>query len=161
MQADERSTLVSFLRWYRQTFELKCSGLEPVDLARRAVEPSSMALLGLIRHLAEVERSWFRRRMAGEDASPLFSSDSDDPDFDGAVPDPVVVAEAWDLWRAEVANAERFVSEAPSLDVAGTDPWRGPVSLRWVPRRPVTSCATQKGFAASLSSSRCQVPHQR
>ena len=73
-----------------------------------------MSLLGLVRHMAEVERSWFRERLAGLDAPPHFYSDTDpDGDFDGAVPDPEVVAEAWEVWRAEVAFTDRFVAEAP------------------------------------------------
>ena len=92
-----------------------------------------MSLLGLVRHLAEVEREWFRGMMARQDAPRLFCSDTDrDGDFDGAVPDPQVVAEAWDAWRAEVDFATRFVAEAPSLDITGDDPWQGPMSLREV-----------------------------
>jgi hypothetical protein len=61
--------------------------------------------------------------MAGQDVPRLFCSDTDrDGDFDGAVPDPRVVAEAWDAWRAEVDFATRFVAEAPSLDITGNDP---------------------------------------
>ena len=132
-QGDERATLVGFLRWQRETLELKCSGLDAGQLARRAVEPSSMSLLGLVRHLAGVERSWFRRAMAGEDAPPLYSTREDpDGDFNGAVADPAVVAEAWSAWRAEVAWAERYVAEVPDLDGTWTDPDRGPLSLRWV-----------------------------
>ena len=132
-QGDEKATLLGFLRWQRETLELKCSGLDAEQLARRAVEPSSMSLLGLVRHLAGVERAWFRRAMAGEDAPPLYSTREDpDGDFTGAVADPAVVAEAWAAWRAEVAWAERYVAEAPDLDGTWTDPWRGPLSLRWV-----------------------------
>jgi hypothetical protein len=69
-RGDERATLCGFLRWQRATLELKCSGLDPVDLARRPVEPSTMSLLGLVRHLADVERGWFRRIMAGQVAPP-------------------------------------------------------------------------------------------
>jgi hypothetical protein len=151
MEADERSTLAAFLRWYRHTLELKCSDLDASDLARRAVEPSSMSLLGLIRHMAEVERSWFRVVMAGEDAPPHFSADTADPDFDGAVPDPAVVNEAWDVWRAEVANAERFVADAPSLDIKGARPTdRGFVSLRWVLIHMVEEYARHVGHADLL-----------
>ena len=103
----------------------------------RAVEPSTLSLLGLVRHLAEVERATFRVMMAGQDAPRLFCSDTDrDGDFDGAVPDPRVVAEAWDAWRAEVDFATRFVDRAPSLDITGDDPLNqhgsggGPMSLR-------------------------------
>jgi uncharacterized damage-inducible protein DinB len=59
--ADERTTLVEYLRAQRLTLELKCSGLDAAALARRSVEPSTMSLLGLVRHMAEVERGWFRR----------------------------------------------------------------------------------------------------
>lgn len=121
-RADERATLVGFLRWQRDTLELKCSGLDAANLARRSVDPSTLSLLGLVRHMAEVERSWFRRVMAGLDAPPLFYSDTDpDGEFDRAAPDPDLVAEAWDVWRAEVASAERFVAEAPDLDITGNE----------------------------------------
>jgi hypothetical protein len=134
---DERTTLVEVLRCARLTLEMKCAGLDAEEMARRSVEPSTMSLLGLVRHLAEGERQTFRVMMAGQDVSPLFCSDTDrDGDFDGAVPDPRVVAEAWDAWRAEVEFAERFVTQAPSLDITRDDPLNqhgsggGPVSLR-------------------------------
>jgi hypothetical protein len=136
---DERSTLVESLRCQRLTLEMKCSGLDAEAMARRSVEPSTMSLLGLVRHLAEGERGTFRVMMAGQDVPRLFCSDTDrDGDFDGAVPDPQVVAEAWDAWRAEVDFATRFVAEAPSLDITGDDPLNqhgsggGPLSLREV-----------------------------
>src|SRR3712207_3061187 len=119
---DERTTLVEALRRQRLTLELKCAGLDAEAMARRAVEPSTMSLLGLVRHLAEVERATFRRLMAGEDAPRLYCSDDDrDGDFDGAVPDPDVVAEAWGAWRAEVEFATRFVARAPGLDITADD----------------------------------------
>ena len=81
----------------------------------------------------------FRVLMSGQDVTRLFCSDTDrDGDFDGAVPDPQVVAEAWDAWRAEVDFAERFVAESPSLDITADDPLNqhgsggGPLSLREV-----------------------------
>ena len=120
---DERATLVEALRCARLTLEMKCSGLDAEAMARRSVEPSTMSLLGLVRHLAEMERRTFRAMMAGQHAPGLFCSDTDrDGDFDGAIADPRVVAEAWHAWRAEVAFATRFVAEAPSLDIAGDDP---------------------------------------
>jgi hypothetical protein len=62
-----------------------------------------------------------------------FTSQTDpDGDVDGVVPDVEVAAQAWEVWRDEVAFADRFVAEAPDLDVVGNDSWRGPVSLRWV-----------------------------
>jgi len=149
--ADERDTIVAFLRWHRGTLELKCSGLDAADLARRAVDPSTLSLLGLVRHMAEVERGWFRRVMAGQDAPPRYYSKADpDGDFDGAVPDPAVVAEAWEAWRAEVAFAEQLVAEAPDLDVTGNHPGRGPVSLRWVLVHMVEEYARHNGHADLL-----------
>lgn len=136
---DERTTLVENVRSARLTLEMKCAGLDAQAMARRSVEPSTMSLLGLVRHLAEVERATFRRLMAGQDVPKLFCSDTDpDGDFNGAVPDPRVVAQAWDAWRAEVDFAERFVAEAPSLDITADDPLNlhgsggGQMSLREV-----------------------------
>ncbi|WP_245617518.1 DinB family protein [Amycolatopsis taiwanensis] len=134
---DERTTLVESLRCQRLTLQMKCSGLDAEAMARRAVEPSTMSLLGLVRHLAEGERATFRTMMAGQDVPRLFCSDTDpDGDFDGAVPDPQVVAQAWEAWRAEVDFAEKFVADAPNLDITGDDPFNrhgsggGPMSLR-------------------------------
>jgi hypothetical protein len=136
---DERVTLAESLRCARLTLELKCSDLDAQAMARRSIEPSTMSLLGLVRHLAEMERATFRVLMAGQDVSRLFCSDTDrDGDFDGAVADPEVVAEAWEAWRAEVDFATRFVAGAPSLDITGDDPLNqhgsggGAMSLREV-----------------------------
>ena len=134
---DERTTLVEALRCARLTLEMKCEGLDAEAMARRSVEPSTMSLLGLVRHLAEGERSTFRAMMAGQDVPPLYCSATDrDGDFDGAAPDPQVVAEAWAAWRAEVAFAEQFMAGAPSLDITAEDPLNqhgsggGAISLR-------------------------------
>lgn len=136
---DERTTLVESLRCQRLTLEMKCAGLDAEAMALRAVEPSTLSLLGLVRHLADEERDTFRVMMSGQDVPRLFCSDTNrDGDFDGAVPDPQVVAEAWDAWRAEVDFATRFVAEAPSLDITGSDPLNqhgsggGQMSLRQV-----------------------------
>jgi hypothetical protein len=115
----ERATLAGFLRDQRLTLELKCAGLDAEGMARRSVPPSNLSLLGLVRHLAEVERTWFRRRLAGEDAPRRYGDR--DADFEGAVADPEVVARAWADWRSEVAFAERFAAEAPNLDLVGRE----------------------------------------
>ncbi len=153
---DERTTLVEYLRSARLTLEMKCSGLDAEQLARRSVEPSTMSLLGLIRHLAEMERESFRAVMAGQDAPRLFCSDTNrDGDFDGAVPDPGVVAEAWAAWRAEVDFAERFVADAPSLEVTadarrGIGSGPGPISLREVLVEMIHEYARHLGHADLL-----------
>jgi uncharacterized damage-inducible protein DinB len=148
---DERTTLTEFLRFHRDTLEYKCAGLDVDDLARRSVEPSTLSLLGLVRHLTEVERIWFRRVLAGRDDPPHFFP-PDDPDaaFDGVTADPAMLDEAWAVWREEVAFAERFVDDAPSLDVTGEHPRLGPVSLRWVLVHMVEEYSRHNGHADLL-----------
>jgi hypothetical protein len=111
----ERETLVGYLRDQRLTLQLKCAGLDAEAMAKRSVPPSTMSLLGLVRHLADVELNWFRRVMAGQDVSRRYRTD-EDPDgaFTGAVADSEAVAEAWGTWQAEVAFAEAFVEQAPA-----------------------------------------------
>ena len=154
---DERTTLVEALRCARLTLELKCEGLDAEAMARRSVEPSTMSLLGLVRHLAEMERRTFREMMTGQDVPRLYCSDTDrDGDFDGAVADPTVVAEAWQAWRAEVDFATRFVAEAPSLDITGDDPLNqhgsggGSMSLREVLVSMIYEYARHAGHADLL-----------
>ena len=149
----ERDTLTGFLGWHRSTLELKCSGLDAEALARQSVEPSSLSLLGLVRHMTEVERGWFRRLMAGQDAPPRYYSPEDpDGDFDNVRPDPAMVAEAWQAWREEIAFADQFVAAAPSLDLIGKreDKWRGPMSLRWVLNHMIEEYARHNGHADLL-----------
>jgi Protein of unknown function (DUF664) len=154
---DERVTLAESLRCQRLTLEMKCSGLDAQAMARRSVDPSTMSLLGLVRHLAEMERATFRVMMAGQDVPRLFCSETDrDGDFDGAVPDPQVVAEAWDAWHSEVDFATRFVAEAPSLDITGDDPLNqhgsggGMMSLREVLVGMIEEYARHMGHADLL-----------
>jgi uncharacterized damage-inducible protein DinB len=97
-----------------------------------------------VRHMAEVERAWFRRRLAGQDAPPHYAGP--DADFEGAVPDPEVVVQAWANWRAEVAFAERFVAEAPDLDLVGTEGHR----LREVLVHMIEEYARHNGHADFL-----------
>ena len=151
---DERATLAESLRRMRLTLELKCAGLDAEAMARRSVEPSTMSLLGLVRHLADGERATLRVMMAGQDAPRLFGPG--DGDFDSAVPDPQVVAEAWDAWRAEVDFAARFVAGAPSLDITGDDPLNqhgsggGAMSLREVLVGTIEEYARHMGHADLL-----------
>lgn len=147
---DERATLVEFLRFQRLTLQVKCDGLNAEQLARRAVEPSTMSLLGLVRHLADVERKWFRIRFAGQEAETRFQSAAEpDGDFDGAAPDPAMVTEAWAAWREEIAFAEQFTRDTP-LDFAGVDGSGAPISLRELLVHMVEEYARHNGHADLL-----------
>ena len=90
--------LAEYLDRYRMTFELKCEGLTAEQLATRSVPPSTLSLLGLIRHLARVEHSWTRRVFEGQIELPRLYRTEEDPDldFNQALADDEVVAEAWD-----------------------------------------------------------------
>jgi uncharacterized damage-inducible protein DinB len=149
--AGERDTLLGFLGWQRATLELKCAGLSAEDLARRAVPPSTMSLLGLVRHMADVERNWFRRFLAGLDA-PFRYDMANDGDFEGAVADPQAVAEAWRAWRDEVEFADRFVAGAPDLDTLSTrvDRHGTARSLRFVLVHLIEEYARHNGHADLL-----------
>ncbi|MET8308342.1 DinB family protein [Micromonospora sp. NPDC005173] len=148
---DERSILVEFLRNQRLTLELKCAGLDAEQLARRSVPPSTMSLLGLIRHMAEVERGWFRRTMAGQDAPQIYcSKDDPDGDFDGAIADPSVVDEARRAWRAEVEFSERFVVEASDLGVQGRQRKGNVIVLRELLVHMIEEYARHNGHADLL-----------
>jgi uncharacterized damage-inducible protein DinB len=145
----ERETLVRYLRDRRLTLEMKCAGLDAHAMASRSVPPSDLSLLGLVRHLAGVEQYWFRRVMAGEEVRRHYRARADEKsEFTGAVADAGVVAQAWDAWRAEVAFAERLVTEAPDLDILGTgDPGRAPLPLREVMIHMIEEYARHNGHA--------------
>ena len=147
----ERATLLDYLRAYRLTMELKCEGLDADQLARRSVPPSTMSLLGLVRHMADVERNWFRRVMARADAPPLYwSDDVPDADWAGAVADQAVVDDAWRAWREEVAFAEDFVAGSPDLGIKGTMRDGATLALREVLVHMIEEYARHCGHADLL-----------
>src|SRR3954454_22480464 len=82
LRADERATLEGWLDFYRATLAGKCDGLTEQQLRTASVEPSPLTLLGLLQHMAEVERNWFRRVLVGEQAPPIHdpTADPDGPD---------------------------------------------------------------------------------
>jgi Protein of unknown function (DUF664) len=103
----ERDILVRYLRDYRLTLELKCAGLDAEEMARRAVPPSDLSLLGLVRHLAGGEQFWFRMTMAGQQsARPRHFREQPGWDFDGAVANPEVVAAAWQEYARHMGHAD-------------------------------------------------------
>jgi len=108
----ERAVVIDYLDRYRTTLEMKCEGLDAEQLARRSVPPSTLSLLGLVRHLARVEHSWFRRVIEGQgDLARLYRTEEDpDLDFNGAVASDEVVADAWESWRREVAHAREVLA---------------------------------------------------
>jgi uncharacterized damage-inducible protein DinB len=147
---DERTTLLDYLRYQRLTLEVKCQGLDAEQLARRSVEPSTMSLLGLVRHMAEVERGWFRRTLAGEEAPPIYRTD-DDPDgeFNGAAADPRLVDEAWQVLHEEQGFSDRFIEEHRDLGLVVTHRDER-VSLREILVHMIEEYARHNGHADLL-----------
>ena len=148
--ADERGTLEGFLDFHRATLERKCAGLTPEQLARRAVPPSTMSLLGLVRHLAEVEWGWFDRVDTGVRRPPVYYSDENpDGDFDGAAPEQTLVDDAFASWRRAIEQS-RAVSARTELDATFEHPRHGRISLRWVLTHMVEEYARHNGHADLL-----------
>jgi uncharacterized damage-inducible protein DinB len=147
-EADERATLTAFLDYQRATLALKCEGLSDDQLRERAVPPSAMSLLGLVRHMAEVERNWFRPVLGGEQLSLIFAPDMD---WEAAWRDAAIadVAEAFQAWHAECDHARALVAAAPSFDVKGFRR-SGFVSLRWVMTHMIEEYARHLGHADLL-----------
>ncbi|MEU1233347.1 DinB family protein [Micromonospora aurantiaca] len=144
--AGERESLRAFLDFHRATLALKCEGLTDEQLRRQASPPSTLSLLGLVRHMAEVERTWFRRVIAAEDV-PLVWSDSGDfqQAYDARDAD---AAEAFEAWQREIEHAQRIEREAESLDVTGHQArWGEDVSLRLVMLHMLHEYARHNGHA--------------
>ncbi|MYV46669.1 DinB family protein [Streptomyces sp. SID2888] len=127
----EREMLRAFLDYHRATLAMKCEGLTDEELRQRSMPPSTLSLLGLVRHMAEVERAWFRRVFEDNDAPMVWS---DKIDFQAAYDaSGSTRQEAFTAWEAEVADSRRIEHESESLDRAGHQPrWREEVSLRMV-----------------------------
>jgi uncharacterized damage-inducible protein DinB len=148
--ADERETLAGFLDHYRATLAQKCDGLTAQQLAERAVPPSPLSLLGLIRHMGEVEQTWFRR-FNGEQLEFRYCTD-DDPDgeFDNAVGDQGQVEEAYAYWTGEIDHA-RAVVDAHQLDETFVHERSGTThSLRWILVHMIEEYARHCGHADFL-----------
>ncbi|MEV8021761.1 DinB family protein [Streptomyces sp. NPDC086554] len=145
----EREALTTSLDWHRATFELKCAGLTQEQLSERAVSPSGMSLHGLVRHLAGVERWWFRIQLSGEDVPLLYYSDDDpDQDFGDLTGD---AREAFAVWHAECERSRQIVEAAGSLDVTGIRRSTGePVSLRRILINMIEEYARHNGHADLL-----------
>jgi uncharacterized damage-inducible protein DinB len=146
--AGEQAMLHAWLEYHRSTLAWKCEGLDDAQLRERAVPPSSLSLLGLVRHMADVERNWFRRVLGGEDVPGIYWTE-DDPDGDFDNVDTADVQEAFATWRSECEHARRNAAAAASLEVTGQR--RGePVSLRWILVHMIEEYARHNGHADLL-----------
>ncbi|MGK5638535.1 DinB family protein [Streptomyces sp. URMC 126] len=146
---DERETLRAYLDYHRATLARKCAGLTDEELRDRPMPPSTLSLLGLVRHLAEVERAWFRRVFEDNDL-PLVWSDRTDYQaaYDASSS---TRAEAFAAWDAEVAHSRRVEAAAPDLDTTGLQPrWGQRVSLRMAMVHVLLEYARHNGHADLL-----------
>jgi len=149
LRAGERETLRAFLDYHRATLAMKCDGLSDDDLRRPSMPPSTLTLLSLVRHMAEVERTWFRRVINAEDVPLRWS---DDGDFQAAYDASASTrSEAFEAWQAEVEHSRRIEREAESLDVIGYQAsWGEDVSLRLVMLHLIHEYARHNGHADFL-----------
>lgn len=145
----EREMLRACLDFHRATLAMKCDGLSDAELRRRSMPPSTLSLLGLVRHMAEVERTWFRRVIDHQDI-PLVWSDTGD--FQAAYDArDASRAEAFTAWQDEVAHARRIEAAAESLDVTGhMARWGEDVSLRMVMLHLIYEYSRHNGHADFL-----------
>ena len=148
--AGEREMLESWLDFHRATLLVKCEGLTDEQLKTRSVEPSSLSLLGLVRHMTDVERNWFRRVLVGEDAKPIYYSEgNDDGDFDDV--DTAEVAADMQRFADEVEHCRRIAAKHPDLDTIGTGARHGrEFSLRWIYVHMIEEYARHNGHADFL-----------
>jgi len=109
----ELATLQDYLRSYRLTLRMKCEGLDAEQLARRSVPPSTMSLLGLLRHLVEVERDWRNWISDGDPVPKLYGER--DADFDGAVAEQAEVDAAYSALEREQAATDAALAVHPDL----------------------------------------------
>jgi hypothetical protein len=141
----ERGILDGFLDWHRSTLLWKCAGLTGEQLALPSVPPSNLSLLGIVRHMADVERAWFRIRFRGQQLPRLY--DYEDAAFEhadpaGAEADLAAFTEECDLARKAVAGA--------SLDNEFTAGRGRILSLRWVYNHMIEEYARHNGHADLL-----------
>ena len=118
LNADERTTLGSWLDFHRVTLAMKCEGLDDEQAAAASVPPSGFTLTGLVQHMAEVERHWFRRVLAGEHAPPIYDplADPDGPDGGFELAEGATLRDALATWGAEIACARKHCAERALAD---------------------------------------------
>jgi hypothetical protein len=148
--AGERETLAGFLDYQRATLAWKCEGLTPEQLVRRAVPTSALSLLGLVRHLAEVEYGWFGDPESRSSDGIWCSESEPNADFDVTEADEGVVAEAFERWRAEIARADAVIANTDfgTTYTRVTTGWT--FSLRWLMAHMIEEYARHNGHADLL-----------
>ena len=150
--AGEREMLTGWLEHHRGILMWKCEDLTAEQLRRRAVPPSTLSLLGLVRHMAEVERGWFQQVFLGEDVPDLYDRSADeDADFNDV--DQADPAEAFNAFELECAASRRIVEQAQSLDVLSkqvSERTGQPFSLRWIVTHMIEEYARHNGNADLL-----------
>lgn len=142
---DERATLEGFLDWYRASLLAKCSGLTGAQLTERAAPPSVLSLLGLVRHLTDVERTWFRRRFGGQQIGSVYSRD-ERPDAAFEELDAALAARDLDRLTVEQDAARRAVAGLPLAAIFVSERW-GEMSLRWAYSHMIAEYAGHCGHA--------------
>ncbi|KOU39183.1 Mini-circle protein [Streptomyces sp. WM4235] len=145
--AGDRASLTAFLDYQRATLAMKCQGLTGAQLRQKAVPTSGLSLLGLVRHAAEVERSWFRMVLNGERCEALW------PRIDGEFTEFHVedadVAEAFAFWHEACEGSRAAADAVESLE--DTVDFRGEIiSLRYVLTHMIEEYARHNGHADLL-----------
>ncbi|MEV5846544.1 DinB family protein [Streptomyces sp. NPDC051985] len=148
IDADERTMLEGWLEFHRQTLAVKCEGLTDAQLRTASVEPSPLSLMGLVRHMADVERSWYRRVLADEAAPPLHWSD-EDPDGEFHLTEADTWQEAYAEWQAEIEAARRAAAGFGLDDLSkGRHHRTGEqCNLRWIHTHMIEEYARHNGHA--------------
>lgn len=147
LDADEGTTSASWLDFYRATLAGKCDGLDEAQLRTASVPPSSLTLLGLVQHMAEVERNWFRRVLTGEVVPPLYASTTTPEGHDGGfdLTDDITFDVAYADWQREIIRAR---ANCADRDPGQTSPFMGgAVTLRWIYAHMIAEYARHNGHA--------------
>ncbi|MFF9147961.1 DinB family protein [Streptomyces sp. NPDC055051] len=146
--AGERQALEQWLEFHRATLAMKCADLTEEQLRTVSVPPSALSLLGLVRHMAEVERGWFRKILGGEEV-PWLYADAEDFDRDIRFSDRDTYEDAYAVWQAEIAHARSLAADR-ALDDLGAAAHRRSgdfVNLRFVYLHMIEEYARHNGHA--------------
>jgi uncharacterized damage-inducible protein DinB len=143
--ADERTMYQAWLDYHRGTLLWKCAGLDAAQLKTASAQPSGLTLLGLVRHMAEVERGWFRDGWDGVEVDRIYCSD-EWPDADFEDLENADVAADLATFRAECAAADEAAA-ARGLDDAVLGRSGKPISLRWIYVHMIEEYARHNGHA--------------